>query len=228
MIEERKWVLLQHVAFEGPGLIAEAAASHGVRIDVCSLYAGERLPDLAELEGLIVMGGPMGVSDTVEHPYLLAERELIAAAITAHIPVLGVCLGAQLMAAAAQAEVYEAEQEEIGPGRVTLTLEGRSDPVLGGGQEVLPVIHWHRETFDLPAGAVLLASSEICPHQAFRIGRAAYGLQFHVEVDEPLAEGWREHLPAGVQISHSSRLQIEDTGRRILNAFFERAVESSS
>lgn len=224
VIEERTWRVLMHVPFEGPGLISEVAGERGLAIDLCRLYDGELLPALDELRGLVVMGGPMGVTDIEAHPYLAGERELIADAIERQIPVLGVCLGAQLMAAGMRAEVYAGAREEIGAGTVTLTAEGRSDPVLGGDEPVLPVVHWHGETFDLPEGAVLLASSEAYPHQAFRIGRSAYGLQFHVEVNQALHSDWHEHLPSGVHISRSALAQIELAGHRILNSFFELAT----
>ena len=129
-------------------------------------------------------------------------------------PVLGVCLGAQLMAHALDASVYRGEQAEIGFGTVSLTPAGREDPVLGSlGAEILPVMHWHQDTFDLPENASLLAHSEIYAHQAFRVGKHAYGLQFHVEVNEALAAGWRPELPDGVTLSAAQVAGIEATGR---------------
>jgi GMP synthase (glutamine-hydrolysing) len=191
---------------------------------LCHPYRGEPLPTLEELAGLVVMGGPMGVSDTAEHPYLAGELELLAGAVAAGLPVLGVCLGAQLLAAALGARVYRGEHAEIGPGSVTLTAAGRADPVLGAGAGgELPVIHWHQDTFELPAGATLLASSALYPHQAFRAGARAYGLQFHVEVDRELATGWREHLPQGVAISDAACTAVERAGRGVLAAFFDAA-----
>jgi GMP synthase (glutamine-hydrolysing) len=221
---EPSWLAIQHVPFEGPGLIAEVAARRGVRLEVCHVYRGEPLPPAEELDGLVVMGGPMSVGDTAEHPHLLAERKLIAALFAAGRPLLGVCLGAQLLADALGARVYRGEHFEIGPGTVSLTAQGSSDPVLGAtGAASIPVVHWHQDTFELPDGATLLAGSGLYPHQAFRVGERAYGLQFHVEVDDALLSSWSEHLPAGVSIPESARTDVERAGRTVLGAFFEQA-----
>jgi GMP synthase (glutamine-hydrolysing) len=221
----RGWVAIQHVPYEGPGLIAEAAARHGLELRLCHPYLGEALPSQEEIDGLVVMGGPMGVRDTVEHPRLARESELIAAMTRAGRPVLGVCLGAQLLAHALGARVYRGEQAEIGVGAVSLTPAGREDPVLGSlGTDTLPVVHWHQDTFDLPGGASWLARSALYPHQAFRVGARVYGFQFHLEVDRALAAAWREHLPAGVTLPDAALAQTEAVGRGALAAFFDLAV----
>lgn len=218
---KRKWVVVQHVPYEGPGLIAELAVQRGLEIEVCRVYESQPLPRAGELAGLVVMGGPMGVHDTVEYPHLSGELELIADAVAGGIPLLGVCLGAQLLAHALGGRVYSGPIQEIGVGRVSLTPSGIADPVIGcAGGSVVPVFHWHGETFDLPDGAVRLAASEAYPNQAFRFGHA-YGLQFHVEVDRELAAGWRAHLPAGVLIDEDERTRVEAAGRSILAAFFD-------
>ena len=209
---------------EGPGSITTAAARHGAPLRVCHPYLGEPLPSLEELRGLVVMGGPMGVSDTASDPYLADELELLASAVAAGRPVLGVCLGAQLLAAALGGTVYRGARPEIGPGTVTLSAAGRADPVLGAaGRAELPVVHWHQDTFELPAGAVRLAGSDLYPNQAFRVGVCAYGLQFHVEVDRALAEGWREHLPAGIEIPEPVREEVERVGKVTLTALLALA-----
>jgi len=197
---------------------------------VCHPYRGERLPRLDELDalgGLVVMGGPMGVGEVSEHPWLAGELELLAAAVAAGLPVLGVCLGAQLLAAALGARVYRGERPEIGSGTVSLTADGRADPVLGAaGLAELPVVHWHQDTFDLPPGAVLLAGSALYPHQAFRahVRARVYGLQFHVEVDRALAADWRPRLPEGAVIDESARAEVERVGRTAIAAFFAEQI----
>jgi GMP synthase-like glutamine amidotransferase len=180
---------------------------------------GDPLPDLQELDGLVVMGGPMGALDDHEHPHLPAERELLAAAVAAELPVLGVCLGAQLLAAAAGAKVYHGPVLEVGLGTVDLTDAGRADPVLGPAGPRLDVLHWHQDTFELPDDAVHLASSDIYPHQAFRLGEQAYGLQFHLELDATLLHDLTPHLPSGLHLASDAALTIGATGRPAIGRF---------
>ncbi len=124
------------------------------------------------------------------------------------LPVLGVCLGAQLLAAALGARVSRGHAPEVGAGHVRLTAEGARDPALGVGGDPLPVLHWHGDSFDLPDGAVLLASSGAHPHRAFRVG-PALGLQFHVEMDAAAVEAARPHLPAGTDLDRAALHAIE-------------------
>ncbi|HEY1688814.1 MAG TPA: type 1 glutamine amidotransferase [Solirubrobacteraceae bacterium] len=226
MSSKREWVAVQHVPHEGPGSIATHTRLRGIPLRICRPYRGEALPEPERLAGLVVMGGPMGVADTDAHPNLPAEIELIATLVEFNVPVLGICLGAQLLARALGANVYPGPKAEIGPGTVKLTAAGRVDPVLAAADhgEELPVVHWHGETFDLPVGALRLASSEHYPNQAFRFGARAYGLQFHVEVDRALAEEWHSHLPYGVRIEGSTRKAVERAGHAVIAAFFDRAA----
>jgi GMP synthase (glutamine-hydrolysing) len=216
------WALLQHVPYEGPGLIAEQARARGIELDRRHLYRGDAVPSVEELSGLVVMGGPMGVGDTDAHPHLSAEIDLLAAAAAAEVPVLGVCLGAQLLAYALGADVLPGAATEVGLGSVSLTAAGERDGVLGPAGYTLPVLHWHDDTFTLPPGAELLASSDRCANQAFRAGRA-YGLQFHVELDVALAESMRAHLPAHVELPASGVASVEAVGRALLGRFFGAA-----
>jgi len=216
------WAVLQHVPFEGPGLIAAQARARGLSLDRRHLYRDEPVPRLEQLAGLVVLGGPMGVGDVEAYPHLGDEIDLLARAVAADVPVLGVCLGAQLLAHALGAEVFPAPAPEVGLGSVTLTPAGERDVVLGGAGRRLPVLHWHGDTFALPDGAELLASSDRCVNQAFRVG-CAYGLQFHVELDPGLAKTMQPHLPAGVVLSAHGVASVERAGSPLLGRFFDAA-----
>jgi GMP synthase-like glutamine amidotransferase len=215
------WAVLQHVDFEGPGVIAAEARLRGIELRARRIDRGERVPDTEEVDGLIVMGGPMSLWEVEEHPWLAAERRALAAAVAYGLPVLGVCLGAQLVAAALGARVFRGPEPEVGAGRVELTEEGRRDPVLSAAGPSLPVLHWHGDTFDLPHGAVHLARSDRYANQAFRFGDRVLALQFHLEVDRALAEAMRPHLPFGSRLGEDHRADIERAGRRVLGAFLD-------
>ena len=224
----RPWAILQHVAHEGPGAILRVLAERGVVAGVVRMELGERLPEVDSLGGLIVLGGPMGVHDDDRYPWLAPERVLMRSAVEERLPVLGVCLGAQQLAAALGAEVTTGPAEEVGAGWVELTADGRRDPVLGpeynglSGTSV-PCVHWHQDTFSLPEDAVHLAATRSFPNQAFRYGSSAYGFQFHLEIDLALAEAWRPLLPDGVELTEAEALRVEGVGRRIIGRFVDVA-----
>jgi GMP synthase-like glutamine amidotransferase len=219
----RAWFILQHVAWEPAGLIGEEARERGIGFEIRRMDQGDGVPAIDEVAGLVSMGGPMGVRDAASLPFLAAEKALLRAAVERERPVLGVCLGAQLLAATLGARVEKGEAPEVGLGEVRLTPEGQSDPVLGGAGPAFPVVHWHEDTFEIPAGAVRLAESPLCRNQAFRAGRRAYGLQFHVEVDRALAAAWAGRLPPGIVIDEGRRQTVEQIGRGIIRRFFEVA-----
>ena len=179
----------RHVPFEHLGRIEPELASRGIGIDYADLYQpGAAEPDPARYDGLICMGGAMSVNDGL--PYLEREARWIAQAMEAGRPVLGVCLGAQLIAKALGARVYRNPVKEIGWFEIELTGEGAADPLFAGAAQRETVFQWHGETFDLPPGARWLASSPACRHQAFRIGASAYALQFHLEVTPEMIADW--------------------------------------
>ena len=202
-----EWLLLQHEPFEGPGLFAPALARQGVQLRQIRTYAGDRVPHTAELGslgGILAMGGPMNALDDLRHPQLAAERELLATAARSGMPVLGVCLGSQLLAAALGAAITQLQTPELGVGEVRLTAAGRDDPGFSSAADPLPVVHWHGDTFALPAGSVLLAESDACRNQAFRWGERAYGLQFHAEMTSEDLISAGDQLPA--QLADHRRL----------------------
>jgi len=196
----RRAIVLEHAVHEGPARVGSALRRAGFELDVRALHAGTPVP--ATLDGadlLVVLGGSMGVSDAGDprYPFLARELDLLRAAVARDFPTLGICLGAQLLAAAAGARVYPnltgdppRPTREVGWGAVHFVRGASEEPALEGLDAAELVLHWHGDTFDLPPGATLLASTLSCPHQMFRLGRRQYGLQFHVELDGSDLEAW--------------------------------------
>jgi GMP synthase (glutamine-hydrolysing) len=183
----KKILAIQHSRCETLGTIAEALAASQIRVDWVRTFEEQAVPDrLDAYHGLIVMGGPMSVYDRERYPFLRDEIRLIEEALKGEIPVLGVCLGSQLLAASLGAPVTPGRQKEIGWYRVDLTMDGRNDPLWIDLEPSFTAYHWHGDIFTLPAGTVSLASSELTAHQAFRYGCSAYGLLFHMEVTETM------------------------------------------
>jgi len=165
----------------------------------------------------------MGAFDDLDHPHLPAERELIAECTSRGTPVLGVCLGAQLLAASLGGHVYRGPAPEIGLGTVQLTEDGRRDRVLGPAGPELAVLHWHQDTFELPDGATLLATNTQYRHQAFRVG-TAYGLQFHVEIDDTALEQAAPHLPPGIVIEPRAAAAVADRGQHVVHRWVDHLL----
>jgi GMP synthase-like glutamine amidotransferase len=183
---------LQHVPFEGLGSIEGWLKSRRAEVSVSRLYEDARLPKPDAFDWLIAMGGPMSVNDERVHPWLAPEKRLVADAIARDKVVLGICLGAQLIASALGSRLYRNKEREIG----WFPIE-RIASVERGVAAVLPerceVFHWHGETFDLPPGAVQIARSAGCENQAFQIGERVVGLQFHLETTPASAKALVEH-----------------------------------
>lgn len=186
-----KLLVCQHVPYEPLGTLDPKLRESGFRIRYVNFGRDPHLrPTLDGYGGLVILGGPMSVDEVDRHPHLVTETELVLDAIARQIPVLGICLGAQLIAKALGAEVRAGATKEIGWHDVVITDEGRNDPLLGHLGRATRLFQWHGDVFDLPDGAAHLASSERCAYQAFRYGTNVYGFQFHLEVDEPLIERW--------------------------------------
>jgi GMP synthase-like glutamine amidotransferase len=218
------WVVIQHVAHEGPGSIAAAVARSGAPLRVVRVDAGEPVPAahaVGAMAGLVVMGGPMSVHDDL--PWLSDERALLRAAAGAGLPVLGICLGAQQLALALGGEVRPGPVLECGMGEVHLTAAAARDDVFGPAPTPLPCVHWHGDTFSLPPGAVHLARSDAYENQAFRVGGRAYGLQFHVEVTASLVAHWGSRLPPGVFIRASDVAHVARAGDGIVRRMIAMA-----
>ncbi len=186
----RHALALTHVAFEDIGLIGPILESRGFKIDVVSVpLARMSSLDLISPDLVVILGGPIGVYETDRYPFLTEEIQAIRERLLAGSPTLGLCLGAQLMARALGASVYPAPEKEIGFAPLRLSAAGVQSPLSALGGEV-PVLHWHGDTFDLPAGALHLASTAFCENQAFSIGPKILGLQFHLEVSPADLETW--------------------------------------
>ena len=192
-------VILKNIRSEGPGTIAGYLDKAGLSYDVFEPEEVAALKGLQGYEALVVLGGPMAVYETDGHPQVEASLRLIKEALAKNIKTLGVCLGAQLMAHAMGARVYKGPRQETGWMDIELTGDGMKDPVLGelsdGKSAFAKVFQWHGDTFDIPEGAARLAGSEGFPNQAFRMGKCAYALQFHVEVTSEIVSGWAEGEP---------------------------------
>jgi len=194
----------------------------GITIETIELDEGGELPTWREADLVLAMGGPMSVHDEAEHPWLAGEKQWIAAAVRAGVPYLGVCLGAQLLAASLGAPVQTGRTPEVGVLPVAATAAADGDPVLGELGEQFPALQWHGDTFGIPAGAVHLARSEAYPHQAFRFGETAYAVQFHIEVTSAMLAEWR-HVPA---YQKSAEAVLGGSGFEILAARFTAAQAS--
>ena len=185
--EGTSWLVLRHVQAEGLGLLANVLRELGIHHRYLDLPRGEPPPrDLRGVGGLIVLGGPMAIYEAERHPFLATESALVERALTAGRPVLGICLGAQLIASVLGARVYAGERREVGWAGVTLTADGQDDPLFAGVGSPIMVFHLHGDTYELPPDAHNLASSALYEQQAFRWGDLVYGFQFHLEFTETI------------------------------------------
>ncbi len=206
-MERRKVLILLHAESEGPGTLGTFLEARAAQVQILRLFAGEKIrrkPE--ELAAAVSMGGPMNVYEEDRYPFLREETQFLQRAVAAGLPVLGVCLGAQMIAKACGARVRKSPQKEVGWFEVSLTRAGRLDPLLAGLPETFWVLQWHEDMFEVPEGGRLLASAAGCPHQAFRC-RNAYGLQFHVEATREMLSEW---------------FGGREDGRKILEAFDHR------
>ena len=224
-------LILQHHPVETPGVFAEVLAERGLAAQTIRPDLGHSFPsDPGAFAGVIAMGGPMGVYEEERYPWLREEDRLIRAAIARDQPMLGICLGSQLIAKAAGVRVAPGPEKEIGWYPLRLTDDGRKDPLFVGFPESFEGFEWHGDVFDLPAGAVSLAASARYPHQAFRVGRRVYGLLFHLEVTAPMvrvmSNAFKQEVVALGDPSRTSAI-LADLDRRApaLNALARRLFE---
>jgi GMP synthase-like glutamine amidotransferase len=221
---------LQHVPFENLASIGRWAERRGHSVSVSKLYAGDPLPDVESFDVLVVLGGPMNADDDAIHPWLAEEKRLIGQAIEAGRKTLGVCLGSQLIARVLGARVYPHEHKEIGWFPVNSTEAAKQAGWFA--DDAFPAFHWHGDTFDLPDGAVLLATTEACRHQAFAWKDHVLGLQFHLEATtESVAEMLdheRDDLTAGPYVQDEAAIRATtayfNESARVLDALLDRLI----
>lgn len=201
-------LVVQHVDPETPGILTEILEERGIAIDTIRTYRGERVPESASgRSGLVVMGGPMGVYEEPRYPHLGAEIRLLRSALEEGLPVLGICLGSQLLAAALGARVAPGTRE-IGWFPVALSPEAASDRLWSGIESPFTPFHWHGDAFDLPSGCVALARSERTAFQAFAYREQAYGFLFHLEVTEPMVRAMTGAFPEELAAAGGDRDEL--------------------
>ena len=234
--EGTSWMVFRHTPLEGLGLIQNVLRELGVHHRYLDLARGEPLPrDVRGVGGLIVLGGPMAAYEADRHPFLGGEIGFIERAMAAGRPVLGVCLGAQLIAQVLGARVYPGPKREVGWGSITLTTDGREDPVFAAAGDELMVFHFHGDTYELPPDGQNLATSPLYEQQAFRVGDTTYGLQFHLEFTETIisrlatdAESRKYIEQAGVdpqRLVNDTPAQVRalaEPAQRILTEYFRQ------
>lgn len=205
-------LVLQHARSEGLGTIERALRGAGHSFKYLRTFEGEAVPpDAGIFRGLVIMGGPMGVYEYAKYPFLKDEMKLIENFLNEGKPILGVCLGSQLLASALGAEVKKGQRKEIGWYPIHLNANAEADTLLKGQPDSFTAYHWHGDIFDLPANAEPLASSDLTALQAFRHGKNAYGLLFHMEVT-------REQIQTMLQEFSEEIRQEKLDGPAILNS----------
>lgn len=211
---------IQQLATEPLGIIGEALEAGGIEADYIRVFEGEPVPnDMNGASGLLVMGGPMGVYEQNEYPFLSDEIRLIERALRAEKPVLGICLGSQLLATALGAEVRKADRKEIGWFPVSLTEAAGSDRLFSEIEDSFMSYHWHGDVFDLPGGALSLASSARTKCQAFAYGNGAYGFLFHLEATKKIVEDMTRGFAGELDEEKIDAAEILDQTRAHLPGF---------
>jgi GMP synthase-like glutamine amidotransferase len=225
-------LIIKNIITEGPGTIEDFLKKEDFSFKVVELSSGEVPPSLEDFNSLVIMGGPMGVYEIGQYPHLRIESRIIREAINRDMKVLGICLGAQMIAYCLGSDVYKGPKEEIGWQHIELAGDGIRDPFMkklaihpsvGDFWRKFKVFHWHGDTFEIPIGAVLLASSELYKNQAFRYKDNVYGFQFHIEVTGKMIKDWFENRPEVNSIVKETDGIYEEYSGRAMNfykAFF--------
>lgn len=229
-----KILFIRHIEAEGPGTFGRFLKSRDIPFEVLDVHRDNGLMlsrlDLSNVGGIVFLGGPMNVNEESRYPFLAAEKYFIRDLVSRNIPLLGICLGAQLIASSLGAKVRRAPVPEVGWYDVPFEEAAKADPLLGGVAPGLKVFQWHEDAFDLPAGAVLLARSNDI-NQAFRYKDRVWGFQFHIEVDDQMIKEWCYEYTKGKseEVSYrrflseylSTVKEFEERARRVYQAFLD-------
>lgn len=231
-------LIIKNTIIEGPGTIEDFLKKEDIPFSIVELGSGEAIPSLEEFNILVIMGGPMAVYEMDRYPHLSIESRIIREAINRGMRILGICLGAQMIAYCLGAAVYPGPEKEIGWYHIELTGDGIKDPFMrslaihpraGDFWKRFKVFQWHGDTFDIPPGAELLARSELYKNQAFRYGNNVYGFQFHIEITKDMLLEWFKDAP-DINIKQimeeTERIDKEYTGRAMnfYKVFFRKEV----
>jgi GMP synthase (glutamine-hydrolysing) len=203
----RSVLVVQHVPWERPAILGEVLTEHSLSWISRSFVYGPEPLNLSEISGLAVLGGPMNALDTLKHPGLRAEADLVRAAVDAGIPVLAICLGHQILSTALGAKLHIGAANEVGVGTVDVVSDDR---VFGSAGTTAPVLHWHHDVVEAPDGATILASTDETPNQAFRLGEIIFSMQFHVEVDRHMLDRWLAVDEMADELDPATRLTVGD------------------
>lgn len=229
-IEGLSVLIIKNIITEGPGTIEDFLRKDDITYSIVELGSGEVTPPLEKFNALVVMGGPMGIYEMDRYPHLIIASRIIREAINRDMKVLGICLGSQMVAYCLGAQVYKGPVEEIGWYAIELTGDGIKDPLMrrlaihprvGDFWRRFKVFQWHGDTFDLPTGAVLLASSELYKNQAFRHGNDIYGFQFHIEVTKEMLLEWFKGNPKINDIMEVTEKIYKEYSGRAVNFYKE-------
>jgi GMP synthase-like glutamine amidotransferase len=220
--------LLRHIPHESAGTLENVLTEMGLNFQYVDLYDSPPQDlNLQNAPGLVILGGAMNVDEVDKYPYLAREVQWIQNALAGGLPVLGICLGAQLLAKALGAKVYPNPVKEIGWYNVNLTPHADRDTLFEGSGKQLTVFQWHGDTFDLPPGTIRLAENPVCRNQAFRYGRSAYGLQFHIEMTSELIDSWLKHPTNSEELEKFNPARIREqtlTELPILEALADKVL----
>jgi len=231
-------LIVKHIEIEGPGLIEYCLRHEKIPYQILTLNPSVCLPKPDDFTHIVILGGPMNVYEEDRYPFLKDEDLFIKEAIQRGKRILGICLGAQLIAKALGTKVFKAPVKEIGWYDVSLTRIGSIDPLFSHLPKTFSVFQWHEDTFDIPHNAILLATSSLIPYQAFRYGDNAYGLQFHLEVTQEMIREWMETyeeefkgpqppLVSKLKILSDTELKIDPykkRGMEFLRNFFKQTI----